>query len=417
MSTTQTDEETDGQTDGRTGEQTDVTATAGASIPLPCPVCGSHDARAVATVRDAPVMCGVLWQTRAEALAAAVGDIELVVCPECSMLFNAAYDDDRVHYDGAYDNSLHFSPTFQRYAEELAGRLIERYGLRGRTVVEVGSGKGDFLRLICGLGGNRGWGYDSAYAGEQDDADEELTFVRELFTGDMAVVPDLVCSRHVLEHVAEPARILHSVRRAVNETSAIYLEVPDAGYVLTPAGLWDLIYPHVGYFTATALRHLVERCGFTPTEVATSFGGLYLWTEARAAAGVAGPPAPPAHEVDETLARADGFAQLHRDTVDRWAERLDRAATAGRRVALWGAGTKGVSFLNVVPGGAHVADVVDINPRKRGRFVPGTGQEVIGPDEVAGADPDLVLIMNPNYRGEIERSLADAGVTAEVAAV
>jgi hypothetical protein len=397
--------------------QEDATATGHTGQRLACPVCGRRDERAVVAVRDVPVMCGVLWETRADALAAPVGDVELVVCPACSMLFNAAYDDDRVRYDGAYDNSLHFSPTFRRYAENLAGRLIERYELRGRTIVEVGSGKGDFLRLLCHLGGNRGWGYDSAYAGEQDGAEEELIFVREPFAGDIAVVPDLACSRHVLEHLADPAPSQQSIPRAANEGSVLYVEVPDASYVLTPAGLWDLIYPHVGYFTATALRHLVERCGFAPLEVSTSFGGQYLWIEARATADDTGTPDPPADEVADVLARAEGFAKLHRDTVDHWAERLDDAARTGQRVALWGAGTMGVSFLNVVPGGGGIVDVVDINPRKRGRFVPGTGQAIIGPDEVAEADPDLVLIMNPNYRQEIERALTTAGVDAAVAVV
>jgi SAM-dependent methyltransferase len=384
---------------------------------LLCPVCGSREERAVVNVRDVPVLCGVLWETRAEALTAPRGDIELVVCPSCSMLRNAAYDDDRIEYDGSYDNSLHFSPTFQRYAEDLASRLVERYDVRRRVVVEVGSGKGDFLRLVCRLGGNRGWGYDPAYAGEQHGAQEELTFVPEYFAGEMPAVPDLACARHVLEHVADPAPILRSIRRASNDASVLYVEVPDAGYVLTPAGLWDLIYPHVGYFTATALRHLVERCGFAVLEVSTSFGGQYLWIEARAAAADDRAPELPADEVAGVLERADSFARLHRDTVDRWAERLDQAARAGQRVALWGAGTMGVSFLNLVPGGAGIADVVDINPRKRGRFVPGTGQAVIGPDEVAGADPDLVLIMNPNYQDEIQCALVDAGLDTAVAVV
>jgi len=388
-----------------------------AKLRLPCPVCESADERPVVTLRDVPLMCGVLWDTRAEAVAAARGDIELVACPACSMLRNAAYDGDRIGYEGSYDNSLHFSPTFQRYAEDLARRLVERHDLRGRTIVEVGSGKGDFLRLLCRLGDNRGWGYDPTYAGEQHGADERVTFVGEYFTGAVPAVPDLTCARHVLEHVAEPARMLGSIRCASNDGSVLYAEVPDAAYVLTPGGLWDLIYPHVGYFTATALRHLVERCGFTPIDVATSFGGQFLWIEARATSGKVRAANPPAHEVAEVLKHADGFAQLHRDTIGRWAERLDEAARAGERVALWGAGAKGVTFLNVVPGGAGIVDVVDVNPRKRGRFVPGRGQAVIGPDDLSAADPDLVLIMNPNYHDEIRRALAGAGLQDATVAV
>jgi SAM-dependent methyltransferase len=367
-----------------------------------------------------PVMSGVLWPTREAALGAAVGDIELAICEQCSMLRNLAFDDDLVDYEGSYDNSLHFSPTFQRYADELATRLVERYDLRGKKVVEIGSGKGDFLRALCELGDNQGWGYDPTYTGEQSLAADRVTFVAEYFTGDLSVVPDLVCSRHVFEHLVDPAPVLASVRRAADPSTILYVEVPDAGYVLTPAGLWDLIYPHVGYYTATALRYLVARSGFAPLEVATSFGGQYLWVEARCtdtSAAAVGSARPTADEVEATLGVADGFAEMHRKTIASWAEQLADARRTGQRVALWGAGTKGVTFLNVVPGGDGVHAVVDVNPRKRGGFVPGTGQRVCSPQDLVAEPPDLVLVMNNVYEGEIRRTLADLGLDATVSVV
>jgi SAM-dependent methyltransferase len=385
-----------------------------------CPACGGTEAEAVVELTGVPVMCGVLWPTRSEAFAAAQGDLRLVACGQCSMLRNAAFDPSLVEYEGDYDNSLHFSPTFQRYADGLARHLVDSYDARGGTVLEIGSGKGDFLRQLCALGGNRGWGYDPAYDGEQGELDEDVTFVPEYFVGDLPAVPDLVCARHVLEHMAEPAPLLDRLRKAAGPGTVLYVEVPDTGYVLSPAGLWDLIYPHVGYFTAPALRHLVERCGFEPLDVRSAFGGQYLCVEARATdAGASATATASAlgDEVAEMLAAARGFAQRHRAKIRAWDERLDDAHRAGERVALWGAGTKAVSFLNVVPAAAHVAEVVDLNPRKHGRFVPGTGQEVVGPDRLVETEPDLVLVMNPMYEDEIRSSVADLGLAPTVTVV
>jgi hypothetical protein len=373
---------------------------------LPCPACGSKEAKPLLELHGLPVMCGALWSSRAEAESAAFGDMQLVACPECSMLRNAAFDSGLVDYDASYDNSLHWSPTFQHYADELAHRLVERYRLASGTVVEIGSGKGDFLRMICGLSGSRGWGYDPAYDGEQEGQADQVTFVSEYFTGKLPIVPDLVCARHVLEHLATPAELLAAVGQSAGTNTVLYAEVPNAANVLTPAGLWDLIYPHVGYFTAAALRHLMNRCGFRPLEVATSFGDQYLYVEAQASPQAAAPP-PEGQEVEAVLAQASTFADLHRSTVARWADVLAQARQAGQRPALWGVGTKGATFLNTVPGGREVADVVDVNPRKHGRFVPRTGQKVIGPDELKATRPDLVLVMNPLYEAEIRRSLAE----------
>jgi hypothetical protein len=381
-----------------------------------CPACGTTEAEPVVDLTGVPVMCGVLWPTRAEALAADRGDLHLVACRRCSMLRNAAFDPALVTYEGDYDNSLHFSPTFQRYADGLARHLVDSYGVRGGTVLEIGSGKGDFLRQLCALGGSRGWGYDPAYAGEQGDVGEDVTFVPEYFAGDLPAPPDLVCARHVLEHMAEPAPLLDRLRKAAGPGTVLYVEVPNTTYVLSPAGLWDLIYPHVGYFTAPAMRHLVERCGFEVLDVRTAFGEQYLCVEARANDS-AGAAEPVATEVAEILDAAEGFAQALGAKIEGWDETLAGARAAGQRVALWGAGTKAVTFLNVVPSGAHVSEVVDLNPRKHGRFVPGTGQMVVGSERLAETRPDVVVVMNPMYEDEIRRGLADLGLSPTVTVV
>ncbi|HEV2273057.1 MAG TPA: hypothetical protein VGR96_02760 [Acidobacteriaceae bacterium] len=85
-----------------------------------------------------------------------------------------------------------------------------------------------------------------------------------------------------------------------------------------------------------------------------------------------------------------------------------------RRVALWGAGAKGVTFLNVVPGARQIDSVVDRNPRKRGMYVPGTGRRISAPEELERNPPELVITLNPAYVAEIQAMLADLGVSAQV---
>jgi hypothetical protein len=77
-------------------------------------------------------------------------------------------------------------------------------------------------------------------------------------------------------------------------------------------------------------------------------------------------------------------------------------------------GSKGVMFLNAVPGAASIEALVDINPRKQGRYVAGTGQRIAAPHELAERDADVVIIMNPLYRQEIAGSLDALGVHADV---
>jgi len=61
-----------------------------------------------------------------------------------------------------------FSPFFRAWHEGLAQRLIDRYSLRAKKIIEIGCGKGEFLALLCDLGHNRGIGFDPAYVPERN---------------------------------------------------------------------------------------------------------------------------------------------------------------------------------------------------------------------------------------------------------
>jgi hypothetical protein len=84
---------------------------------------------------------------------------------------------------------------------------------------------------------------------------------------------------------------------------------------------------------------------------------------------------------------------------------------------IWGAGSKGVSFLNEVDTDGVVELAVDINPRKHGMHISGAGQEIVGPDALVAYRPEVVIVMNPNYRDEIAATLTDLGVDAELVVV
>jgi hypothetical protein len=76
----------------------------------------------------------------------------------------------------------------------------------------------------------------------------------------------------------------------------------------------------------------------------------------------------------------------------------------GRRTVVWGAGSKGVTFLNTFRD-SGVDYAVDINTRKQGMYVAGTGQRIVPPEFLKDYQPDLITVMNPIYRKEIKQSI------------
>jgi hypothetical protein len=76
-----------------------------------------------------------------------------------------------------------------------------------------------------------------------------------------------------------------------------------------------------------------------------------------------------------------------------------------------------VSFLATLGLGDEVSAVVDINPFRQGRFMPGTGHAIVAPDALRGLRPECVVVMNPIYRLEIAAQLEKLRIDAEVLAV
>ena len=88
---------------------------------------------------------------------------------------------------------------------------------------------------------------------------------------------------------------------------------------------------------------------------------------------------------------------------------LKKLLDEGKRIVAWGAGARGVTFLNIFKD-TRIKYVVDINPHKQNMYVPGTGQKIVSPDFLKNYKPDYVILANPSYKQEIAGMLADLGL-------
>lgn len=389
-----------------------------------CIGCGQAGAEAFFEMKDVPVLSNAPCSNREEAVSFPTGRIQLVFCPSCGHVFNAAFRPEIMVYDPRYENSLHYSPHFDRYIRELAQQIVADHKLVEKDVIELGCGNADFLGLLCQLGNNRGVGFDPSHdpARLSPLAQTNVRVVRDRYNEDYGhLACDLVCSRHVLEHIPEPDVFLSSIRRAVgNRNTVIFFETPNALYSLRQKGIWDIIYEHVSYFWSLSLSRLFLRSGFSPRTVRETYGGQFLCLEALP---IGYPAVMPALEPqqEEELRRvayeAQQFAECFRTTVSNAAAVLEDARRAGRRVLLWGAGSKGVTFLNLFKDVDCLRYAVDINPHKQGKYIAGSGHPVISPQQAKSYNPDIVLVMNPLYQKEIGSHLSELGLTPQLVTI
>ena len=313
-----------------------------------CPICGEGRFGSFLEVASVPVHVGVVWPSEAEAKGCPRGDIELAFCEGCGFIANVAFDPARVDYELRYDNALHFSSVFQNYEQGLARRLVSRYGIRDSHVIEIGCGSGHFLGLLCELGHNRGHGFDPSHDPEHADpcVGGSVVVERDYYSDRHAQLPaDLVCCRHVLEHVADPRELLLGLRRTLQHhpQAVVYFEVPNAFLALRQLSIWDVIYEHCLYFVPESLGFLFRSCGFEVLDLHEAYDGQFLGIEARLDPAWEQGALPPRPDLGRTPEDVQAFARSFQERREGWKERLAKLEAEGRRAVVWGGGAKAVS--------------------------------------------------------------------------
>jgi SAM-dependent methyltransferase len=365
-----------------------------------------------------PVNSCILVADRTAARNFPRGEIALSFCESCGFIGNTRFDPELIEYSESYEETQGFSPRFRAFAEDLARSLVEELDLRDREILEIGCGKGEFLALLCELGPNRGVGIDPGYVEGRlaSPANDRMTFIRDFYDERYAeLTGDLICCRHTLEHIGPISDFLRLVRGSAERRSGshVFFEVPDVVRVLRETAFWDIYYEHCSYFSAGSLERTFAAHDFGVTALEVAFEGQYLLMTGQAgrAAGVTNRGEP----VSELRGHVEAFVAGYRHQVEHWLAELERVR--GRRPVVWGSGSKAVAWLTTLGVDDEVEYVVDINPYKQGKFMAGTGHEIVAPAFLADYRPEAVIIMNPVYREEIAGELDRLGVSAELLSV
>jgi hypothetical protein len=232
-------------------------------------------------------------------------------------------------------------------------------------------------------------------------------------------------------------------------------------WILKNRALWDFFYEHCSYYTKHSLTRAFENAGFQVEAVEHRFGGQYLWLEASLAlyrnnlknrfltrkglrilhservtiAERQGTSENVNSEVNLTLPKTDSsgcfgiqekknfFASLEpliceyqaweKQLYATWEHRILDLTKRGK-IALWGAGAKGVTFANLFdPQKIHFDCIIDLNPVKQGCFLPGTGHPIVDFMELGTRNIQSVIVMNPIYSQENRALVAKHNIAVD----
>ncbi|HLV21684.1 MAG TPA: class I SAM-dependent methyltransferase [Polyangiaceae bacterium] len=384
-----------------------------------CPACASGSGQLLIDQRGVATTQCVLYADEASARSCRRGDLILYRCEICGLVFNAAFTADRVLYDSSYELDQSGSARYLDHLDAMAARALALLADRPELhVLEIGCGRGLFLHRLAARAGRRlagAIGFDPAWRPERSaPLPSTITVHRRRFDAcaaqSLPVAPDLIVIRHLIEHLAEPGELLRTVRQAAQrrggKPAILIVETPDVDPSLEGGRFYDFYYEHCCLFSAQALSIALERAGWSVVALDRVFGGEYLL--AAAAIGVTSAGAPP---IQRSRAWSPSLADVA--LIQRWRAYL-RSSQGYGEVAVWGAAGKGATFVAWVDPQRELVDcLIDVNPRKHGSFIAGTGHPVRSLPDVAQR-LSAVLVMNDNYLAEVTAACREQGVRATI---
>lgn len=382
-----------------------------------CPSCYNNDTEGFFRIKDAPTQSLLTVKQYDESLAIEKDDINLGFCNNCGFIYNTTFNTAIDYYTKGYEDQQGFSPTFKKFITGICNRIIEKYDLHNKDIIEVGCGKGDFISLLCEMGNNRGIGIDPAYVPGRIKPNPNLKFITEFYSEKHGSLPsDFICCRHTLEHIHDTGNFLKTIRDSIGERKdvVVFFEVPSVLRILHVRAFWDIFYEHCTYYSPGSLARLFRLNRFEILDIYLEYDEQYLFIEARPVDKITEETHPLEEDINVLKELTRDFAVEVNRRLDKWRADLAVMKKDGKKVVIWGGGSKSVGFLTNLDGVKAIDNVVDINPHMQGNYIPGIGIRYIGPDELPEVSPDVVIIMNSVYRDEIKRMLNERNLYPEL---
>lgn len=349
--------------------------------------------------------------------------LRVLVCDRCWLVQTEDFVRANALFDEEYGYFSGFSTSWLAHCNRYVGEMAKRFSLGASSrVVEVASNDGYLLQYVQALGipclGIEPTS-STAAAARQKGIEVREEFFGKAYAETLVaegIQADLMAANNVLAHVPDINDFVQGFAVLLKKDGVATFEFPHVVQLVAKCQFDTIYHEHFSYLSLHAVKAIFEENGlsiFDAEELSTHGGSLRVFAQRidegkQAIEGRVNTLLD--HERDlgvTTLGYYQGF-QIKADRVKQdFLAYLIEAKRAGRRVAAYGAAAKGNTLLNFSGVRSDWIDfVVDRNPAKQGKLMPGSRIPIVGEEKLRQDKPDDLILLPWNLRQELEAQLA-----------
>lgn len=349
--------------------------------------------------------------------------LNIFVCDHCYLVQVDEYKDATEIFDNEYVYFSSFSKSWLAHAKHYCELMVDRFGYNeNSSVIEIASNDGYLLQYFNEKGipvlGIEPTANTAEVAREKGIESLVKYFgvetAKEL--AEQGRKADLLLGNNVLAHVPDINDFVGGMKIVLKEGGVITMEFPHL-YQLVKYNQFDTIYhEHFSYLSFTTVSKIFEAAGlemFDVEELPTHGGSLRIYAK---------------HKEDHSKSISENVGNLLSKEADAGMINLNyytgfqeecnkikidflsfliEAKKAGKKVAGYGAAAKGNTLMNFCGVKKDlISYVVDANPHKQNKFLPGSHIPVVNEDILKNDKPDYVIIFPWNLKAEITEQLS-----------
>ena len=349
--------------------------------------------------------------------------LRLLVCESCWLVQTEDYAGRDTFFSEDYAYFSSFSSSWLKHSEAYVAAMQQRLGLDAASmVVEVAANDGYLLQYVKGRG-IPCYGIEPTTSTAQAARAKGIEIVEAFFGRELATQlvaqgrqADLTAANNVLAHVPDINDFAGGFALLLKADGVATFEFPHLLRMVQNNQFDTAYHEHYSYLSLGAVQRIFQANGlsvFDVEELPTHGGSLRVFAQRLdngkravqpAVAGVLQQEAQAGMDGRDFYARFQGQAlQVKNDLLAFLLE----ARRQGKKVGAYGAAAKGNTLMNFAGVRPDLLPyVVDLNPAKQGRFMPGSRVPIVAPAHLLADQPDFVLILPWNLRDEVSQQLA-----------